>query len=367
MLGADALDPREPGAVFHDQFRKGEPAPFQPIADRARRARRRRRRAIGLRVDGQEQLPGHHVVGELVDVADDLRQLRRGQRCEQARGRGGRPVLHLSGERAARLLPELPERPPDIARMVHQAHVPVLLAASQRVRARERRLGLVAAARERGARIALPVAAFRIGELERVAHRQARQRRFCAHRHAPVLGIRREYEAHGLEVHQQRIGSDVVGAQRLLVETARIVAVRGKVGAIQHQIARDVAQSFLAQFAQQQPEVLQRDLGVAVALQDQIARERAVLQFAVEVRLGLPGESRAQPLQRHERGHQFHHRCRIHRHVRAQRQRRLRGADLLDDDRDAVLRDAGLAQCVRHRRRRRGGGCRRGAQRRGQQ
>jgi hypothetical protein len=54
--------------------------------------------------------------------------------------------------------------------------------------------------------------------------------------------------------------------QRLFVEAARVVRAHGKIRAVEHEIALDVAQPLLAQLAQQQPEIFQRELRISSSL-----------------------------------------------------------------------------------------------------
>ena len=108
--------------------------------------------------------------------------------------------------------------------MVEQRHPPVALAAGGRIAAGERDLG---AARRWSTNVA-PSAPRQspqspADELRRRADRDLRERRLDAARPRVAGRVRREREAHRLEVDEQRVGPDVVGLQRLAVERGRIV------------------------------------------------------------------------------------------------------------------------------------------------
>jgi len=64
----------------------------------------------------------------------------------------------------------------------------------------------------------------------------------------------------------------------------------------------------------------EHQLGVALALDDQVALQRALAHRAIEVHRGLPTEGRPQQLQGRLGGDQLGHRGRVHRRARVQRQ-----------------------------------------------
>ena len=60
-------------------------------------------------------------------------------------------------------------------------------------------------------------------------------------------------EVDGLEVHQQRVGQHVVGAVRLVVESAAIVALRREVAVVDDHVAGDALDALLAQAGDETP------------------------------------------------------------------------------------------------------------------
>ena len=166
-----------------------------------------------------------------------------------------------------------------------------------------------------------------------------------AHGAARRLGD--EIEAHRLEIEQQRVRADVVGAQRLVVEARRIVLRRGEIAAVEHQVAAQLAQAALAQPEQHAPEVLEGQVRVAVALENQLTVEYSLLLIARAVHLGFPAVGGPEQFERGVSGHQLHDRRRIHGAIGIQAERRALGTDRLHDDRDARLGNPGRAQCAR--------------------
>ncbi|MCY1553469.1 hypothetical protein D9M68_899550 [compost metagenome] len=85
--------------------------------------------------------------------------------------------------------------------------------------------------------------------------------------------------------------------------------------AVEHQITGYLAHAVGAQVAQQQPELLHVQLGVAAALEKQVAIQHAVFQLAVGIELGFPLVRRAEQFQCGIGGHQLHGRCRVDRDI----------------------------------------------------
>ncbi len=98
--------------------------------------------------------------------------------------------------------------------------------------------------------------------------------------HAAVRRVRRELELHGLEVHQQRVRHDVVRAVRLAVELAGVGLVDGEEAVVEHEVAADLGEPLAAQRAQQLPQLFDDEVGIAVALQRQVAVELAAVERA---------------------------------------------------------------------------------------
>ena len=157
---------------------------------------------------------------------------------------------------------------------------------------------------------------------------------------AAARRIRHELELHGLEVHQQRVRHDVVGAIRLAVERAGIGLVDGEIAVVEHEIARDLGEPHAPQRAQQLPDFLDDELRVAVALDPEVAVEL----LAVEARPGNRPRSatcrRAQVLERAPRRDDLHDGRRAARHVGEVAQRGLRVVERLDDDADLGRRES---------------------------
>jgi hypothetical protein len=80
---------------------------------------------------------------------------------------------------------------------------------------------------------------------------------------------------------------------------------------VEQHIATNLAHAALAQFAQQQPETLQRQGRIAAALQYQVAAQNAIGDRSIGIDSGLEGMRRPQGIERRQRGDQFHHRGRV--------------------------------------------------------
>ena len=114
------------------------------------------------------------------------------------------------------------------------------------------------------------------------------------------------------EIHQQRIRRGVIGFVGFIIKGAGVFFGHVEVSAIQYEISLDLTQPLLPQIAQQEPERFQRDLGVAIALEYQIALEPLALDRAVGVHLSFPLISRAEYFERGIGGEQLHHRSGVH-------------------------------------------------------
>ena len=274
-------------------------------------------------------------------------------------------LAHAPGKRATQLGPKLAKHSADEFRVRQQRDVPEALAAARRVFAGEQRpqlrgdleirLDLVAPLTAR----ARPCAQHR-HDLELIGARLGEDE------HGTRIGIRDELEADRLEAQQQRIGADVVGAQRLRVEAPGVMLAGREVRAIEHQVAADVAQAPVAQRAQQQPEALEAELRIAHPLQHQVALQHTLLEGAVQVGVGPPAIRRPEHFEPCQRRDEFHHRSRIHRDGFVHAQRRGARLDGLHDRRGVRRRDAGGFQRLLDGRRpalRRLGACAEGNQR----
>ena len=116
---------------------------------------------------------------------------------------------------------------------------------------------------------------------------------------------------HRLVVDQQGLGRGVVWAQWLAVKVARVLRAGSKGAAVQQNVARDAFDAEPLHPAQQQPEPLLHQLGVALALNDQVALQYAAGDGAVHIHRRGPGVGRAQQFQSSIRGDQLHDRSRV--------------------------------------------------------
>ncbi len=270
-----------------------------------------RGRQLRVRVprERQEQLLGHRVVAELVDVAHDLRELRRLER-ERERGVGRQcAVMHLARQLAAHLAPQRGHQAPLVAGRLGVGQRPVARPAGGRIRAAE-----APARRVAGCQLqpAAPVAAAALAQRHRGVHAQAGERRLRTHARHLARGIGLEAERDGAVVHQQRVGQHVVGLGRRVVEVGRRARVGRETAVVEHDVAADVAHARVAQLAQQQPHTLHHQARVAGAHDHHGAPQHAVAHRPGEVDAGLPRPRRAQGVERGAGGDQLEHRCGIH-------------------------------------------------------
>ena len=116
---------------------KVECAPAGPLDDRLVALVQGRRRAIALLAQGEQQMPRHQIVAELVGQADDLRQAQRVEGQERLVIRRGRLDAHLAVELSAQLPPQLDERAERIVRSPEQHAYDAALRALRGQRAAE--------------------------------------------------------------------------------------------------------------------------------------------------------------------------------------------------------------------------------------
>ena len=230
--------------------------------------------------------------------------------------------------------------------MIEQRHVPVALAARRREAPRERRGGGSAAVDEFRADGAAPVAAIAAADPGRRAERDFRERRLRAQFHRVARCVGREREAHGIETQQKRIGPHVVGLERFLVERRRVVLRGFEPCAVKRQVAGHAIESLRPQRRHERLPLLDGDLGVTIAFDDQIALQHAVNERAAQVGFGLPAIVAAQEFERCESRDELHHRGWIHRARRVVREQRLRCTDFLHHQRNAVQRHVGVDECL---------------------
>ncbi|MDR6213942.1 hypothetical protein QE399_001631 [Paracidovorax wautersii] len=212
-----------------------------------------------------------------------------------------------------------------IAARIGRRHGPLPLAAGRRVHALEADAGRVA---QFGFQGATPIAT--LGARRRQRHRRlqlhGRQRRLVGHARHAALRLGQEGHGDRLEVEQQRIGRGVVGPQRLAVEQRGIVLGQLEGGAVEHDVAHDHLHALRPQPLHQQPQALDHQLRIALALDVHVALQAAALGLGVQVDRRFPDESGAQQVQRGIGGDQLHHRRGVGRHLGAVGQARRQPA-----------------------------------------
>ena len=124
--------------------------------------------------------------------------------------------------------------------------------------------------------------------------------------------IWREGHQHRLVVDQQRVRAGVVGAQWFAVKGAGVAGHRLKSTVVEHDVALDARNANALHTAQQQPQALEHQLGVALALDVDIAYEHPGTHRALHIHRRGPGVGRAQQVECGVGGHQLHHRRGLH-------------------------------------------------------
>ena len=303
---ADAFVTRQAGTILDHQVRGGNALARHPATDHSLGCLGIV--AIGLvaelRAETQKQLTGHGVVTVFVDVTDDLHQIRGEGPREQAGLFRYIGEAILAEDLAAQFLPDSPHGAGRIARMVEQGQIGLGAAA----------LGQFAADDHGGAvelfhRVVAhirPAGAFagRQG-LDPIVDADLGNRWLDCDVHLAAVGARDEAQC--LEVDQQGVGGDqirFVGVAAVIVEGRQSGLV--EVAAVKYQVAAYLVHTVGAQVAEQQPEALHVQLGVATAFEEQVAVQHAVFQRTVGVELGFPLVRRAEQLQRGKGGHQLH-------------------------------------------------------------
>ncbi len=119
-----------------------------------------------------------------------------------------------------------------------------------------------------------------------------------------------------------------------------------EVAAVEDEVALDARESLRPQVRHERLPLLDGDLRVAGAAQDQVPAQRAVDQRPAEEGLGAPAVVAAQHLQRGERGDELHRRGRVEGLVRVEREQRPRRPDTLHAT-AAFLSDTPLSRNAR--------------------
>ena len=160
-----------------------------------------------------------------------------------------------------------------------------------------------------------------------------------------------------LEVQQQRVRRGVVGAQGLAVKAAGVCLGDFKGTAVEHDVAGNLAHTQPLHPAQQQPQPLGHQLGVAQAPDVQVTVQGAVAHRTFHIHRGEPAVGGAKKVERGVGGHQFHDRGRVHLHTGAMAQaRRLPAFGVHHQQRQGVAWQVGAQQSGFHGRRQALGG-----------
>jgi hypothetical protein len=139
----------------------------------------------------------------------------------------------------------------------------------------------------------------------------AGERRVGGDRRDAVRRIGREGEQDRAVVEQERVGAGVVGPERLAIEIGGVDLARDEGAAVEDDVAADLAHAGLLQAPRQQPEALEDELRIAVALDVDVAGEDAVDDRPLQPDRRRPGVRRAEQLEGGEGRDELHQRGRI--------------------------------------------------------
>ena len=251
----------------------------------------------------------HHVVAEFVDVGNQLAQRQRGRVHQPYRITGRAAIAHHAGERAAQPQVHGLQHAAGVAGGVGESHGPDAFAAFDRVAAAEMhpvRVGKL------GLQRAAPVVAALGAEGHLCVHLHIGNRRLAADAGDAAVGLGGEGEDQRLEVDQQAVGCDVVGAERLAVEFGGVAGLGREDMAVEHDVAAHAVHAPGLQRGKGGGNALQHQLGVAAALDVQVAIQHTVFERAVGIEAGFPGVVGAQGVERGKGGDQLHDRSRVH-------------------------------------------------------
>ena len=104
----------------------------------------------------------------------------------------------------------------------------------------------------------------------------------------------RESHHHRFVVQKQRVGAGVVGAQRLAVKRAGVTVRNVKSTSVKNDIAPNGSYACALKAAQQQPQALEHQLGIALPLDVYIAGKHAFTNGAIDKDGRCPGVRRPQ-------------------------------------------------------------------------
>src|SRR5262249_11736413 len=203
-------------------------------------------RIRGCKRQSEIQLPRHHVIAELVDVANDVGKRRGFPGAEPTRLLGDCSIAYAATERSSEVAPKLAEQRQQILITVEQAEVALLFTAAVRKYTSEGQACL----REICGWLFGPGVARRRTERKLVHDADLRQFRRGDDAHTAGLLYRYELEANRLIVDEQRVRPHVGRAGGIVVEAAGIDLIQREQAAIENQVASDLAHAACAQIAQ---------------------------------------------------------------------------------------------------------------------
>ncbi len=115
--------------------------------------------------------------------------------------------------------------------------------------------------------------------------------------HLPAGRVGIQLKVEGLEIDHQGVGQRVVQAQSITVECRGIGFVCGEMAVIDEQTAADIADALASDFTEELPEVLQHEIRIAIAFNEQITLEYSVFDRPQGVDAGIPCMRRTEQVQ----------------------------------------------------------------------
>ena len=148
----------------------------------------------------------------------------------------------------------------------------------------------------------------------------------------------RKLEARSIEIDEQCVRQDVVDAVGAAVEGAGVLLRQCEEARVEYEITFYLLEARLPKPLEEFPELLFDQIGVAVAAQQQVAPEHAILQGPERPRLSAPAIGRTESLQRRESGQHLERGRRRPQHVRVMREDRITVGKIANPDADLALR-----------------------------
>lgn len=166
-----------------------------------------------------------------------------------------------------------------------------------------------------GTQVRAPIAATAGGGGHRGGDLHAGDGRLAFHPHPALAWFRNEFEDQCLEIHQQAVRPGVVGAQGIVVEGGGIVRGQVEHAVVQQDVAVDGAHALVLDGAHQVLKAFQHQLGIAAALDQQIAVQHPILDIALGKDARLPEMAGPEQIEAGVSGDQLHDRSRAHRRI----------------------------------------------------